>query len=242
MSDEQGDAGATAGAEPATDAEGAERDEPSADATEDATEPPLAEIADRIERSDPGEIAEEIAALREEAVGLRTDRDDLEARLKRKQAEFQNYKKRQEKQRKKERARATESLVEDLLEVRDNLTRALSQDADADIREGVEATFRQLEEVLEGEGVEPVEPDPGTPTDPVRHEVLLGVESDRPEGTVAEVHRPGYEMAGKVLRPAQVTVSQGPADADDQAATEPTDDDGTESGSDPEERDAAGDE
>ena len=238
MSDEQGDAGATAGTEPATDADAdaTASDEPSADASDDATEPPLAEIADRIERSDPESIAEEIAALREEAVGLRTDRDDLEARLKRKQAEFQNYKKRQEQQREKERARATESLVEDLLEVRDNLTRALSQDADADIREGVEATFRQLEEVLESEGVEPVEPDPGTPTDPVRHEVLLGVESDRPEGTVAEVHRPGYEMAGKVLRPAQVTVSQGAGEADDEG-TEPTDDEETEAESDPKDSD-----
>lgn len=63
--------------------------------------------------------------------------------------------------------------------------------------------------MLDGEGVEPIEPDPGTETDPNRHEVLLRVESDQPEGTVADLHRPGYEMAGKVLRTAQVTVSDG---------------------------------
>lgn len=213
MSDEQADAAgpAAAGAESDTDAAPTSGGESTTDAAEADGEdgPPLAEIAERIERSAPEAIAEEIASLREEAVGLRTDREDLRDRLKRKQAEFQNYKKRQEKQREKERARATESLVEDLLEVRDNLDRALEQDADADIREGVEATFRQLDDVLAGEGVEPVEPEPGTPTDPIRHEVLLRVDSDAPEGTVAEVHRPGYEMADKVLRPAQVTVSDG---------------------------------
>ncbi len=191
---------------------------------------PIDEIADRIENESSESIAEEIATLREELIELRTERDDLESRLKRKQAEFQNYKKRQEKRREEERNRATESLVEDILEVRDNLSRALEQDEDADIRDGVEATFRGLEDVLDGEGVEPVEPEPGTETDPERHEVLLRVESEEPEGTVAELHRPGYEMGEKVLRPAQVTVSDGSdesANADSGDAT-PDDSGGSE--------------
>jgi len=166
-------------------------------------------IADRIAGEESAAVAAEIATLREEAAALRVERDELESKLKRKQAEFQNYKKRQEKKLERERERATEGLVEDLLGVRDNLSRALEQDGDADIREGVEATFRGLEEVLTDEGVEPIEPEPGTDTDPNRHEVLLRVESDEPEGVVAELHRPGYAMAGKVLRPAQVTVSDG---------------------------------
>jgi molecular chaperone GrpE len=138
----------------------------------------------------------------------RAEREDFEDRLKRKQAEFQNYKKRQEKRREQERQRATEDLVTELLEVRDNLKRALEQDEDADIREGVEATFRQLDDVLASENVDPIEPDPGADVDPQRHEVLLRVESDQPAGTVDDVQRPGYEMAGKVLRPAQVTVAE----------------------------------
>jgi molecular chaperone GrpE len=222
MSDQDGDAvGSTpAGEEPPAGTNGAETEpeseseaEPQPGSEGEDGGPPLEKIAERIEDEPAGTVAEEIVTLREEVAELKTDRDDLEERLKRKQAEFQNYKKRQEKQRKKERARATEALVEELIEVRDNLKRALEQDESADIREGVEATFRGLEEVLEGEGVEPVEPDPGTATDPTRHEVLLRVESDQPEGTVADVHRPGYEMADKVLRPAQVTVSEGPGDA-----------------------------
>lgn len=189
----------------------ADSDETAAESSDGESngEPPLEEITEQIEDKPAEEIAEEIAALREEVDELAAERDDLESRLKRKQAEFQNYKKRQEKRREEERNRATESLVEDLLGVRDNLSRALEQGEDADIRDGVEATFRGLEDVLDGEGVEPVEPEPGAETDPNRHEVLLRVESGEPEGTVAELHRPGYEMAGKVLRPAQVTVSDG---------------------------------
>ena len=192
----------------------------------------LDELEAYVIESDPERVATDLAALREEAREggeavdeVEEERDHLESRLKRLQAEFQNYKRRQERQREEERARATESLVERLLEVRDNLGRALEQDDDADIREGVEATFRQLDEVLRGEDVEPVEPDPGEPADPERHEVLLRVESDEPEGTVADVHRPGYEMAGKVLRPAQVTVSEG--DGDDGEGPEDGADDGT---------------
>jgi molecular chaperone GrpE len=165
-------------------------------------------IAERIADTDTEEIAEEIAALRERNDELELERDDLESRLKRKQAEFQNYKKRQEKRREQERARATEDLVTRLLEVRDNLKRALEQDDDADIREGVEATFRQLDETLASENVDPIEPDPGSDVDPQRHEVLLKVGSDQPAGTVDSVQRPGYEMAGKVLRAAQVTVAE----------------------------------
>lgn len=165
-------------------------------------------IAERIAGQDAEDVAREIAELRKRNDELDLEVEDLESRLKRKQAEFQNYKKRQKKRREEERARATEALVERLLEVRDNLGRALEQDEDTDIREGVDATFRQLDEVLQAENVEPIEPDPGADVDPQRHEVLLRVESDRPAGTVAEVHRPGYEMAGKVLRAAQVTVAE----------------------------------
>jgi molecular chaperone GrpE len=105
--------------------------------------------------------------------------------------------------------------VERLLDVRDNLQRALDQDDDADIRGGVESTLRQFDQELEREEVGRIEPAPGDETDPQRHEVLMRVASDQPEDAVADVHRPGYEMGGKVLRPAQVTVSEGPADPDE---------------------------
>jgi molecular chaperone GrpE len=155
------------------------------------------------------ETATELESLRERAEAAEERADELESRLKRTQADFQNYKKRMKKRREQEQERATEDLVTRLLDVRDNLVRALEQDEDADIRDGVEATLRQFDRVFDGENVATIEPDPGAEVDPQRHEVLMRVESAEAEGTVDRVHRAGYEMAEKVLRPAQVTVSDG---------------------------------
>lgn len=169
----------------------------------------------RIEAASTEEVAREIDALRERVTDAerrveqrREETDELESQLKRKQAEFQNYKKRTERQQEERKARATEDLVSRLLDVRDNLQRAVEQDADADIRPGVESTAEQFDRILDDEGVTSIEPDPGSEVDPQRHEVMLRVDSDQPEDTIAEVYRPGYEMGGKVLRAAQVTVSE----------------------------------
>ena len=167
---------------------------------EDLDRSPIERVAEHDE-----ELAEE---LREERSDYEERIDDLESKLARKQADFQNYKKRQQKKLEQQQARATEDLVERLLPVRDNLARALEQDGDADIREGVEGTLRELDRVLDDEGVERIEPEPGEEPDPERHEVLMRVESDRPAGTIEELYRPGYEMGEKVIRTAQVTVSK----------------------------------
>jgi molecular chaperone GrpE len=181
----------------------------------DLDEGPDADLVERVAESEPEDIAEELAALRARTESLESEldereaeADELEEKLKRKQAEFQNYKKRMKERREEEQQRATEDLVSRILDVRDNLERALGQDADTDIRGGVESTLRQLDDVLQAENVDVVDPDPGEDVDPTVHQVLANVESDQPAGTIAEVHRPGYEMAGKVLREAQVTVSE----------------------------------
>jgi molecular chaperone GrpE len=179
----------------------------------------------KIEQADAETVAEAIYMLRDEVSRLedeveaeRERADDLESRLKRKQADFQNYKKRQKERKEEEIARATEDLVGRLLDVRDNLVRALDQDEDADIRGGVESTLEQFDQELDKENVEPIDPEPGDELDPRNHEVLVTIAGDTPEGTIAEVHRPGYEMAGKILRPAQVAVSDGSNhDGDDES-------------------------
>ncbi|MFB6308183.1 MAG: nucleotide exchange factor GrpE [Haloarculaceae archaeon] len=192
-------------------------DDATDDQQDDATtgDEPNEELVERVAESAPEDIARELAALRaqvDELEGAIDERDaeieELESKLKRKQADFQNYKKRMNERREQEKKRATEDLVTRLLDVRDNLDRALEQDEDADIRGGVESTLRQLEDVLSAENVEIVDPDPGEEVDPTLHQVLARVESDQPAGTIADVHRPGYEMADKVLREAQVTVSE----------------------------------
>jgi molecular chaperone GrpE len=177
-------------------------------------------LVDRVAESDPESVARELAALRTRVDGLEeqlaareSEIGEVTSKLKRKQADFQNYKKRMEKRREQEKARATEDLVERLLDVRDNLVRALDQD-DADVealRSGVESTLKGFDRVLEEENVDVVDPEPGDEVDPHTHEVLMRVESDQPEDTVADVHRPGYVMAEKVLQTAQVTVSDGGA-------------------------------
>ena len=173
-------------------------------------------LVERVEEQDPEDLASEVAGLRDAVSELEAqleDREaqveDLESRLARKQADFQNYKRRQEQKMEDVRARATEDLVTRLLDVRDNLARALDQGEDADIRGGVESTLQQFDLELDRENVAVIEPEPGEETDPTRHEVLMRVDSDQPEGTIADLHRPGYEMGGKVLRAAQVTVSDG---------------------------------
>lgn len=181
------------------------------------------ELLEDVRESDPGELADELAARQLAIEDLQRQLADLEAaieekdeqiedltsRLKRKQADFQNYKKRMERKREDEKRRATEDLVERLLDVRDNLERALEQGDPKALREGVESTFRQFEGELDRENVEAIEPEPGDAVDPERHEVLARIDADQPEGVIADVHRPGYEMGEKVLRPAQVAVSDG---------------------------------
>ena len=137
--------------------------------------------------------------------------EDLESELKRNRADFQNYKKRAKKRQEQMKERATEDLVENLLDVRDNLKRALDSEHDdvESLREGVEMTMKELDRVFEDENVSEIAPEPGSETDPQRHEVMMTVESDQPEGTVADVYQPGYEMGEQVLRVAQVTVSDG---------------------------------
>ncbi|EMA00908.1 molecular chaperone GrpE [Haloarcula vallismortis] len=173
------------------------------------------DLVDRVAESDAEDIARELSALRARVDSLESQVEqqdgeiaELEEKLKRKQAEFQNYKKRMDKRREQEQKRATEDLVTRLLDVRDNLERALEQDEDSDIRGGVESTLRQLDDVLDAENVEVIDPEPGGDVDPTQHQVLARVDSDQPDGAIADVHRPGYEMADKVLREAQVTVSE----------------------------------
>ena len=162
------------------------------------------------------DLEQHLAELEADRAEAEERAEDFESRLKRKQADFQNYKKRAKKRQEQLKERATEDLVENLLDVRDNLKRALDAEHDdvESLREGVEMTLTELDRVFEDENVSEIAPEPGEETDPKRHEVMMRVESDQPEGTVADVYQPGYEMGEKVLRAAQVTVSEGESDGD----------------------------
>jgi molecular chaperone GrpE len=176
-------------------------------------------LAARVAEATDGDesLAAEVADLEARAADLEGELEETRSKLTRVQADFQNYKKRAKRKQEQIRERASEDLVERLVPVRDNLVRALDQEEGADIRPGVESTLTELDRVLEEENVTVVEPAPGDEVDPHRHEVMLRVDSDRPEGTVVDLYQPGYEMGGRVLRPAQVTVSEGDDGASEDA-------------------------
>ncbi|WP_435335068.1 nucleotide exchange factor GrpE [Haloarchaeobius sp. TZWWS8] len=160
-------------------------------------------------RDESRDLHDRVEELESEVESLRAERNDFKQRLVRKQADFKNYKERAKKKQDQIRERATEDLVERIVPVRDNLVRALDQEEGADIRDGIEATLRDFNRVLEDENVEEVSPESGEEVDPQRHEVMVRVDSDEPEGAIVDVYRPGYEMGGKVIQTAQVTVSNG---------------------------------
>ncbi|EMA01262.1 nucleotide exchange factor GrpE [Haloferax denitrificans] len=212
--DAASDVAAQAAEDAATGADGeASSAESAAEESDAAGDGPT--VADRVAEYDD-DLAAEVAALEARVADLEAERDEAEAtaeelqsRLKRTQADFQNYKKRAKKRQSQIKDRATEDFVERVVTVRDNLVRALDQDDDADIRGGLESTLKEFDRILEDENVEIIDPEPGTDVDPNRHEVMMRVDSDQPADTVADVFQPGYEMADKVIRAAQITVSKG---------------------------------
>jgi len=148
-----------------------------------------------------------IEELKAELEAKDAEIEELTEKLSRSRADFQNYKKRMQNKQEEMQARATEDLVSRFTKIRENLVRALDQDEDADIRPGIQSTLDEFDAILEAENVEIIAPEPGEEVDPQRHEVMMNVDSNQPDGTVADVYQAGYEMAGKVLQAAQVTVS-----------------------------------
>ncbi len=191
--------------------------QPEEAANEDLLGPEETGLVARVATEDEvlaADVEERLAAIESERQELDAEVDDLEARLRRNRADFKNYKKRAKKRQQQLEKRATEDLIERLIDVRDNLRRAVEAEHEdvESLRDGVEITLRELDRVFEDENVSQIHPESGDEVDPQRHEVMLRVESDHPEDTIADVYQPGYEMADKVLQAAQVTVSDGSGD------------------------------
>lgn len=169
------------------------------DATEDA--PVEEEIV-----AQTGSSEEEPVALPTELEAARQERDEYLDALRRLKAEFENSRKRQERERSRILETASERLVVELLPVLDNLDRAL--EAEGDIREGVRVTRDQLADILGNEGLLPVASD-GQPFDPNVHEAVMGQPSeDHEEGTILQTFQRGYVLNGKPIRVAKVVVAR----------------------------------
>ena len=142
---------------------------------------------------------------------LKAERDQLLDRLARLQAEFENARKRAERERVEYRDYAAGSVVEQFLPVLDNFELALKATGSAhQLRSGVSLIVKQMEEVLEKMQVRAV-PAVGEAFDPRVHEALGTVERDDvPDQHVAEEIRRGYKLRERLLRPALVRVAHNP--------------------------------
>jgi molecular chaperone GrpE len=145
---------------------------------------------------------------REEFDQLKTERDQLLDRLARLQAEFENARKRGERERVEFREYATGNVVEQFLPVLDNFELALKHDSTAEqLSKGVELIVKQMHEILRQLQVNKVAT-VGEEFDPRHHEALGSVErDDLPDQHVAEEVRPGYKLRDRLLRPALVRVA-----------------------------------
>ena len=196
-----------------------EADEPVAeqdteqDTEQEAGDEAVSERADESAEEPAAEAVEEI----EDAIAADLDKARTEAALylddlRRLQADFDNYRKRTLREQTARSASASQALVARLLPVLDNFELAVSaaeQSRDFDrMLKGVEMVLGALREVLEGEGLVKIEAE-GKPFDPERHEAVIAVEQEDAEpGTILDIVRAGYELGGKVLRPAMVKVAK----------------------------------
>jgi len=153
----------------------------------------------------------EVPASRGELEQLKGERDQLLDRLARLQAEFENARKRAERERLEFRDYATGNVVEQFLPVVDNFELALKSNGTAEqLRHGVELIVKQMEEILRQLQVNPI-PAVGEVFDPRVHEALGSVErDDLPDQHVAEEIRRGYKLRERLLRPALVRVAHNP--------------------------------
>jgi molecular chaperone GrpE len=147
---------------------------------------------------------------------LRRERDDLYDRLLRTTAEFDNYRKRIERERREWSEAAAADVVRDLLPVLDDFERAMSTPLDAGAsadavgryRDGIDLIRRQLLEVLRRSGVEPFDA-VGRDFDPAWHEAVTTEPADgHREGEVTAELRRGYRIGQRLLRPAMVKVAK----------------------------------
>jgi molecular chaperone GrpE len=163
----------------------------------------------------------EAAKVGTEVGKLATELEELRQTLLRRQADFDNYRKRIERERADDSKRTTARLIEALLPVLDNFEQALAAHREpeyASYQKGFELIYKQLVDNVTRLGAERIDP-LGKPFDPHVHQAMDRTESSEyPDGTILQVFQPGYAFHGRVLRPAMVRVAVHPGGASKEAA------------------------
>jgi molecular chaperone GrpE len=165
-------------------------------------------MAEALNDQDPQQQQEETQP--DPLLELRRERDVLQDRLLRTAADFDNYRKRVDRERRDLAEQTAGEAIKDLLPIIDNLERALQAAAEDDpLRKGVELIHKQMLEMLRKRGVTPIEA-LGADFDPNVHEAVTHEESDQHrEGEVMEELQRGYKVGERLLRPAMVKVAKG---------------------------------
>ncbi len=176
----------------------------------DSTTPPASDaVAEKVT----------VASADERVATLEAEKHDLRDRMLRIAAEFENWKKRARKEQTEGELKAKESILREMLEVIDNLERALAAAGDASdpkaVQEGVTLVVRMFQSKLERLDVRPFEAK-GQPFDPRLHDAISQVPSATvPAGSVVTELQKGYRLGDRLLRPASVVVAVAPVAAPD---------------------------
>ena len=167
--------------------------------------------------------AAEPAALSPEEViaKLEAEKEELRMQYVRLYADLDNTRKRADREVSEARVYAIGKFAADLLNVADNLSRALAalpdsdretlSDAGRNLLGGIEMTEKELHTVLTRYNVVPVDATPGSAFDPNVHQAVAQIPSEHPTGTIAQLFQPGWRIGERTLRAAMVAVSIGPA-------------------------------
>ena len=172
------------------------------------------EAAGEESQEEAGETAEETAENSgdetADQTGSSEEDEELQIKYLRLMADFQNFKKRAERDKSDIYARSNEKIVTELLNVSDNFERALAEDsasADENFLKGMQLIFDQFMSVLAKFGVVEIEAE-GCVFDPNFHNAVMMEDTDKVEsGMVSEVLQKGYTLNGKVIRPTMVKVA-----------------------------------
>ena len=161
-------------------------------------------------------VVEDAGREEAEVKKLATDLEDLRQTLLRRQADFDNYRKRIERERSEDGRRATARVIEGLIPVLDGFEHALAAHREAEYenyRKGFELIYKQLLDNVAKLGAHRIDP-LGKPFDPHLHQAMdRGETTEHPDGTILAVFQAGYEFHGRVLRPALVRVAVHPGGA-----------------------------
>ena len=157
----------------------------------------------------PADELEDVAELQARIAELQARSTEIGEQYLRAQAEMQNTRRRADEEISKARKYAVESFAESMLPVADSLeaSLAVTEASPEVIREGAEATLRQLRSALERNKVIEINPPAGTRFDPHRHQAISVVPAEQEPNSVVSVLQKGYSIAERVLRPALVTVT-----------------------------------